>query len=339
MNNSVCAVVVTYNRKELLVKCIDSLINQSLKVDAIYIVDNDSTDNTPELLSDYGFIAALPPVDCDSKWSCENQYENINIKYIKLSENIGGAGGFYEGVKDAYLDEYDWVWIMDDDAFPTKDCLRQLSPYYDLEDTVALASLKVDLDDNILYHHRGYFNFSHGLPIQIPISHEDTLVDVKDIDMVSFVGLLVKRNAIEKIGYPKREFFIHSDDLEYCIRLRSVGKIKLINKSVIKHAEGSTTGTFTKTVLGFDVDRRPYDKLWINYYMQRNLIWLGRKYSTNKLSLYATIIKNYLLTCMGIILFDDHKFNRLKFYTNSYMDGFKSIFDNKKPRRILYKEE
>jgi hypothetical protein len=42
---------------------------------------------------------------------------------------------------------------------------------------------------------------------------------------------------------------------------------------------------------------------------------------------------------MGIIVFDDHKFNRLKFYANSYLDGLRSIFDNKKPRRILYKED
>jgi GT2 family glycosyltransferase len=339
MNNSVCAVVVTYNRKDLLIACIECLVNQTLKVDAIYIVDNDSTDNTPELLSDYGFITQLPPVDSENKWCCDNEYEDIHIKYIKLPTNMGGAGGFYEGVKAAHLDGHDWVWIMDDDAFPTRDCLKNLSPYYNLDDTVALASLKVDLDDNILYHHRGYFNFNSGLPIQKPISYEDTQVEVKDIDMVSFVGLLVKKEAISQIGYPKKEFFIHSDDLEYCIRLRSVGKIKLINKSIIKHAEGSVKGTFTKSFLGFNVDRRPYDKLWINYFMQRNLIWLGRKYSTNKLSLYFTILKNYLLTCMGIIVFDDHKFNRLKFYTNSYLDGLRSIFDNKKPRRILYKED
>ena len=70
--------------------------------------------------------------------------------------------------------------------------------------------------------------------------------------------------------------------------------------------------------------------------MQRNLIWLGRKYSTNKFSLYTTIIKNYLLTIMGIIIFDDHKIKRIKFYTNSYKDGFKSIFDNEKAKKILY---
>ena len=305
MSDTVCAVVVTYNRKELLVKCLDSLITQTSKPDAIYIVDNNSTDNTASLLMDKHFLTKLPPQTSDI-WTSTKYINKIRIKYIHLPDNLGGAGGFYEGVKQAYEDEYDWVWIMDDDAFPTSTCLERLEPYYDGEDTVALASLKVDLKGNILYHHRGYFNFSHGLPVQRHITKEDTEVEVKDIDMVSFVGLLVKRDAISKVGYPKKEFFIHADDLEYCIRLRKIGKIKLINKSIIKHDEGSVKGTFKKSFLGISVNRRPFDKLWINYYMQRNLIWLGRKYSTNKVSLYLTIIKNYLLTLMGIIVFDDY---------------------------------
>lgn len=335
MKNSVCAVVVTFNRKELLIKCIDSLLNQSTPLQAICIVDNNSTDNTEELLYEHNYISELPVLD-NTKEVLETRVNNVLIKYIRLPENMGGAGGFYEGVRQAYEDGYDWVWIMDDDAFPTESCLEQLVPYYDIEDTVALASLKVDLDDNVLYHHRGFFNFSHGLPIQEHITKEDTLTEITDIDMASFVGLLIKREAISKIGFPKKEFFIHADDLEYCIRLRSVGKIKLVNKSIIKHAEGSVKGTFQKTVLGIKVNRRPFDKLWINYYMQRNLIWLGRKYSTNKASLYMTIMKNYLMTMMGIILFDDHKIRRIKFYTNAYSDGFKSIFDNNKPKEILY---
>lgn len=335
MTNTVCAVVVTYNRKELLIKCIKSLINQTLKPEAIYIIDNNSTDNTPELLKKNNFLIQTPPVT-DDIWISQTQQKQITIKYIHLPDNIGGAGGFYYGVKQAYKDNYDWVWIMDDDAFPTTTCLENLKPYYNLENTVALASLKVDLDNNILYHHRGYFNFNHGLPIQKHITLEDTKVPVKDIDMASFVGLLVKKEAISKIGYPKKEFFIHTDDLEYCIRLRTVGKIKLINNSIIKHAEGSVKGTFKKTVFGITADRRPYDKLWINYYMQRNLIWIGRKYSKNKVSLYITILKNYILTCIGIIVFDDHKYRRIKFFTNAYLDGLTSKFDNSKPKKILY---
>lgn len=332
MNDSICAVIVTYNRKDLLIKCLNAILNQSYPVDAIYIVDNNSTDDTLNLLKKENYIDSIPLKDQYIK-TIKN---NVNINLISLSENIGGAGGFYEAVKKASLDDYDWIWIMDDDALPTRTCLENLVPYTNLKDTVALASLKVDLEENILFNHRGYFNFDKGLPIQKHISLEDTEVPVKDIDMVSFVGLFVNNNAVKKIGYPKKEFFIHADDLEYCIRLRSIGKIKLVNDSIIKHAEGSLEGTFKKKIFNKTVYRRPYDKLWINYYMQRNLIWLGKKYSRNKLSLYSTLIKNYLLTIIGIILFDDNKYRRIKFYTNSYLDGLMENFDNNKPKRILY---
>lgn len=331
MKENISAVVVTYNRKELLSKCICSLLNQTIKLNTIYIIDNNSTDNTEDLLLEKGIITELS----DNNEST-NIIDETLINYIKLPENIGGAGGFYEGVKRAYDDGSQWIWIMDDDAFPTKTCLEELIPYTTLEDTVALASLKVDLDGNILYHHRGYFNFNHGLPIQEPITYEDTLQETKEIDMVSFVGLLINRKAISEIGFPKKEFFIHADDLEYCIRLRSVGKIRLINKSIIKHAEGSVKGTFTKTFMGKKVNRRPFDKLWINFFMPRNLIWIGKKYSTNKISFYTTILKNYILTIIGIIIFDDNKIRRIRFYTNSYKDGLTSNFDNKKAKKILY---
>lgn len=336
MTNTVCSVVVTYNREKLLLKCIKALINQELKPDAIYIVDNNSTDKTQDTLYENGYINKKLNKKSTEIETQQKTYNNIKIRYIHLPENIGGAGGFYEGVKQAHEDNYDWIWIMDDDAYPTQSCLKNLQPYYNLPDISALASLKVDMNDNILYHHRGYFNFKKGLPIQEHITDEDLKNDIIDVDMVSFVGLLVKSTAIDKIGYPKREFFIHTDDLEYCIRLREVGKIKLIKDSVIKHAEGSVKGTYTKKILGKEVQRRPYDKLWINYYMQRNLIWLGRKYTENKISLYTTIMKNYLLTMMGILVFDDHKYRRLKFFTNAYLDGLTSRFENSKPKKILY---
>ncbi|MDO5851933.1 MAG: glycosyltransferase family 2 protein [Methanobacteriaceae archaeon] len=329
MTNTVCAVVVTYNRKKLLIECLDALINQKLNPDAIYIVDNNSTDKTFELLESHGYV---------TRNNFETSKENVLIKYIPLNENTGGAGGFYEGVKQAHL-KYDWLWLMDDDAEVTPDCLYELKPYFNQENISALASLKVDANRNILFHHRGYFNFQKGLPTQEHITLNDTKTKTTKIDMASFVGILIKDEIITKIGYPKKEFFIHADDLEYCIRLREHGQILLINKSVILHKEGSVKGTFTKKKLGITANRRPYDKLWINYYMIRNLTWLGKKYTKNRQSFYMTIIKNYILSIIGIIIYDDHKINRIKFYTHAYNDGLREKFDNKKPKKILYQEK
>ncbi len=60
MSEKVCAVVVTYNRKELLIECLESLKEQSRTLDAILIIDNASTDGTPELLLKNGYIDHIP---------------------------------------------------------------------------------------------------------------------------------------------------------------------------------------------------------------------------------------------------------------------------------------
>ena len=102
------AVVVTYNRKELLKECIDAILNQSVPVEKLILIDNNSTDGTNEYLEEYGYM------------------KNPVIEYKRLSENIGGAGGFYEGMKLARSYSPDWIWIMDDDTVPTASCLEEL---------------------------------------------------------------------------------------------------------------------------------------------------------------------------------------------------------------------
>ena len=59
MKEKICAVVVTYNRKDLLVECLNALKNQTYPLDGIYIIDNASTDGTQELLMKEGWITEI----------------------------------------------------------------------------------------------------------------------------------------------------------------------------------------------------------------------------------------------------------------------------------------
>lgn len=87
----VAAVVVTYNRKELLRECLQALLNQTRPLDEIIVVDNASTDGTDQMIPE----------------------EFPQITHVRLPENIGGAGGFHEGMKLAYEKGHDWIWVMD----------------------------------------------------------------------------------------------------------------------------------------------------------------------------------------------------------------------------------
>lgn len=133
MSEKIAAIVVTYNRKDLLLKCLDALRNQTRLPDAIFIIDNLSTDGTQELLHEKGYISRVTlSVLSENQLiqqcinSIKNPKANIQINYILKFENDGGAGGFYEGTKQAFEADFDWIWLMDDDGCPDENALKFL---------------------------------------------------------------------------------------------------------------------------------------------------------------------------------------------------------------------
>src|SRR5476651_747432 len=102
MSKRVAAVVVTYNRLKLLKEGIEALKKQSRKPEAIIVVNNGSTDGTDT------WLAAQKDL------------------IVYNQENVGGAGSFYRGIKEAYDAGFDWIWVMDDDGYPAVNCLEKL---------------------------------------------------------------------------------------------------------------------------------------------------------------------------------------------------------------------
>ncbi|MBA2262975.1 MAG: glycosyltransferase, partial [Solirubrobacterales bacterium] len=75
---------------------------------SIVVVDNASTDGTPELLRERGLL------DRDA------------VRLLRLAENRGGAGGFAAAVEATRAQDCDWIWLMDDDSEPVPDALERL---------------------------------------------------------------------------------------------------------------------------------------------------------------------------------------------------------------------
>lgn len=260
--------VVTYNRKELLTECIDAILAQTVPVEKLILIDNNSTDGTEDYLRKKKYL------------------DNSVIKYIRLPENIGGAGGFHEGMKVAREDEPDWVWIMDDDVLPTETCLEELLHAREVIDGKVsfLASAVRGSNDeamNVPKINRKQF-----------MSYTDWYrylnEGIVQIVKATFVSLLINIEAIRQCGLPWSEFFIWGDDSEYTQRvIRDYGPAYMVGKSQAIHKRvGSDELSIVKEQ---NVKRIPM----YFYYYRNNLIGFWE---------YEGALYRFL--CMGKLGFD-----------------------------------
>ena len=132
---SVLAVVVTYNRKNLLLECLSGLARQSRPIDGLVLVDNASNDGTPALLFEQGLIDRLPEDLSPAIQEFRTRpklLDGLPTLVLRMNENTGGSGGFHEGLKRAYLEGADWIWLMDDDIEPDARCLEGLLSFSEI---------------------------------------------------------------------------------------------------------------------------------------------------------------------------------------------------------------
>ena len=189
----IVAVVVTYNRKKLLKENLNALLNQSYKDFDILLIDNASTDGTKEYVKE--------------------ELENEKITYINTGANLGGAGGFNFGVREAIERGYDYAWLMDDDTIPTETALESLANKTELlkGDFSFLSSLCKWTDGNIATMNKQIITYEYIF------EYEKIYNNLLLVERASFVSFYVNLSVAKKVGLPYKEFFIYGDDWEYCI--------------------------------------------------------------------------------------------------------------------------
>ena len=321
----IAAIVVSFNRKALLVECLDALLKQTRTLDKIILIDNASTDGTLELLEERELLSN-PLIDC-----------------VVLDKNVGGAGGFTAGIRRALDHGYDWFWLMDDDAEPEPDNVEKCHATLARKDAVLVAPVLGFADGEPDYSgmHRSRLLSpaeasvrSLGRPITAAEAADAPIVE---FDACSFVGPFIAARAVRAVGLPREEFFIHYDDLEYTLRLGKIGKLLLVTNAVIRHKQAQLTGRkFSRKTIFGDRERVRFDKLWLTYYGYRNLTWLvSRKIVPTRLS---KLLVWHARLIIGVILYDDNKLSRLHFWSSAFLDGLAGRFDNDKPRRWMQRK-
>jgi rhamnopyranosyl-N-acetylglucosaminyl-diphospho-decaprenol beta-1,3/1,4-galactofuranosyltransferase len=235
---TVTAVVVTYNRADLLAECLDALAAQTHGPERIVVVDNASTDETASVLAQRAGA----------------------IDVVSLQSNTGGAGGFAAGLAEALTGGCDAVWLLDDDTIPQPDALAELvraRSGYPGGTPAVVASRVVWTDGR---------DHPMNTPRTLPRATRDDLnaaasVGARPVRSASFVSILVDAATAAERGLPVAAYFLWNDDFEYTTRLIRGGIGLYVPTSVVVH----------KTRVFGNTDTDPGGRF---YYEVRNKAWM-----------------------------------------------------------------
>jgi GT2 family glycosyltransferase len=204
----VAAVIVTFNRKHLLGKCLEAVRSQTAPCERVFIIDNASSDGTFEFLSAAGLLDEL-------------------IEYVRLPVNTGSAGGFHEGMKRAHAAGYEWLWLMDDDGCPAPDCLEHLLSSQNVLDVIGPAVVRPDEPSRLTWGLRSVRPDGRFRTWRSITTYQD-LLDVSRDGVYEgiaslFNGVLFKRAVPAAIGFVLDDLFIWGDENEYMMRCKEAG--------------------------------------------------------------------------------------------------------------------
>ncbi|MEX0429697.1 glycosyltransferase family 2 protein [Nocardioides sp. DS6] len=267
MTESVAIVVVTYNRADLLAPMLEGLRRLERPAEAVIVVDNASTDHTGDVLA---------------------QARVAGLQVVRSAQNLGGAGGFHLGLKTAYDQGFDRIWLMDDDVVPAPDCLTVLLA----QDEPCLAAVREDSAGRLVEKAAVRFDLRNPLAVRPKTDMVETVFGRRDdmparvaIENVAFEGFMVRREVVARIGLPDPSYFIFYDDVDFALRARRAGyTIWAIRDAVL--------------VRQLDFSQQHDLAGWKGFYMYRNLFAVHFRYGENAL----VRAKPWLITAAVVLL-------------------------------------
>jgi GT2 family glycosyltransferase len=249
------AVVYSYNRKALAVQCLASIFRQAVAPERIVFVDNGSTDGTRAYLAETGLLA-------DSR-----------IDYVRLEQNTGASGGLSTGIRRAWELGCSFAWVMDDDVVCETSTLAELKRAWDenfaaggeagflvssLVDPEGRANNVPQVDDR-------------ASPDRCPEWSDLLARGLVRVRISTLTSILLPRATLDRVGLPRRDFFLWGEDTDYTLRITNWRPGYLV---------GSSRAVHLRATSGFLDIFNETDPARVRnfYYLYRNTTYLRRTY-------------------------------------------------------------
>ncbi|MBK7816534.1 MAG: glycosyltransferase [Sphingobacteriaceae bacterium] len=298
MDPKIAVLIVSYNRKEFVLKNIVAVNRSTYKNISIIVFDNGSTDGTLESVS--------------------SQYPDVTL--IRSKENLGGAGGFSKALDYAYDNNFDYMFCLDDDGAPKEDCLEILFNEHNKHDKATILGPKIlpsDAKDESSKHFwpiNGKYDSLTKKISEFSTEEKQRLISEEatyETASVALLGMFMHRSVIKINGLPDKGLFITNDDVEFCLRAWTNNiRICLVQKAVVYHPQGKNIQlSFFNRKMDFNV-LPP----WKLYYYIRNSIYITRIYFK-----FGQLLKTLMISFIIIFHHLTHEKQKLSILKNGIM--------------------
>jgi len=308
----VCIIILNYNGWADTIECLESLLRMDYPDFEVVLVENGSADNSPELIRNwaegkldhwlspsnplryltqpplkkplkYMHLSAKGFKKFDSPETRKNKPElkirnKNNFILIRSDENLGFTGGNNVGIRFAmHYNNYDFIWLLNNDTVVAEDALTRLVEKANGDDKIGITGSSL-----MTYNHPEIFQALGGGIVSPVWGSSRHVLKEKDLVKMNYIvgaSFLISKKCILKTGLLSEDFFVYSDDVDYCLNAACHGfRVAAALDSVVFHREGQAASSILK-----------------DYYGIRNNLFLNLKYFRKYLPF------NFLYICLRIL--------------------------------------
>ncbi|EDM23176.1 glycosyl transferase, family 2 [Caminibacter mediatlanticus TB-2] len=272
MNKKVYIIILNYNGWQDTIECLESVLKSDYNNYQIVVVDNYSPNNSMDYLKKWAkgeLCLWLPDSNPVKRLSFplekkpleyvfytkeealkggikekEEKYKNPLI-FIQAGENRGFAAGNNIGIKYALVkDDFEYIWLLNNDTVIKKDTLSKLINYADINHIGICGSvLKYYDNPNEIQAYGGKINRFFGTT-----SHNKNINELKKgLDYIVGASFMINKKVINKIGLMDENYFLYMEETDYCFNAKNNGfKLGVAIDSIVYHKEGASTGSTYK---------------------------------------------------------------------------------------------
>lgn len=252
----VSIVIPTYNRIDILRKCLDSIVMSTWKNWECIVVDNASTDNTVEILE-------------------KNYSEEKRIKICRLSKNLMAAGGRNAGILKS---NGQLILFLDSDNVIKNDMLEKMVDFYIVHPECGLlAPLSVNVHSSTVWLTSGTYNYYTSQPKTTGVALPFPNTDLEEYYETEYSpnAFMVKRDALEKVGGMDTFYYIMYEESDFGIRIVKAGYKNYLMRDAVTFHYGDIAPDEQEELryLGLGTPERAF-------YFARNRSIFEKKYAT-----------------------------------------------------------